>query len=166
MPYFSGSANQITEYSQTLEDVQCIIDNNDPSPIIFLGDMNASLPQNSKLCRNWHRQHHFNNNSLLLYDFICQNDLYSCNLYYNQQIDYTYHRNNSVSYIDHVFCSRYIPNILNCTILANTDEISNHLPLQTQFILRFNNTVFTSDNCIKLNNQFTTLHSAHHRTSS
>ena len=50
MPYFSGSANQITEYSQTLEDVQCIIDNNDPLPIIFLGDMNASLPQKSKLC--------------------------------------------------------------------------------------------------------------------
>ena len=91
MLYFNGSADQITEYGQTLKDVQCIIDNNDPSPIIFLGDINASLPQKSKLCRNWHRQHPFNN-SLLLYDFIHQNYLSSCNFYYKQQIDYTNHR--------------------------------------------------------------------------
>ena len=80
MPHFNGSASQTAEYYEALEDIRCIIDCNDPSPVIFLGDMNASLPQSLKLPRNWHKKSPFNNNSFLLYDFLCQNDLFLATL--------------------------------------------------------------------------------------
>ena len=131
MPHFNGSASQTAEYYETLEDIQCIIGCNDPSPVIFLGDMNASLPQSLKLPRNWHKKLPFNSNSFLLYDFLCQNDFVSCNFRHAQQINYTYSRNNTFSYIDHVFCSRYFhQSVTDCSILHDTaDIVSDHLPM-------------------------------------
>jgi len=41
MPHYDGNVNQIAQYNQTLEDVQCIIDCIDPSPLMFLRDMNV-----------------------------------------------------------------------------------------------------------------------------
>ena len=38
--------------------------------------------------------------------------------------------------------------------LANTDEVSDHLPLQTQLRLGFNNTYLTRDSCMRFNKQF------------
>ena len=132
MPHFNGSASQTAEYCETLEDIQCIIDCNDSSPIIFLGDMNASLPQCATLFKNWHKKSPFNNNSFLLYDFLCQNDFVSCNFRDEQQINYTYSRNDTFSYIDHVFCSRYFhQSVTECTILHDcADTVSDHLPMR------------------------------------
>ena len=42
MPYVDGTTNQLKAYSETLDDIQCIIDTNDPSPIMFVGDMNGT----------------------------------------------------------------------------------------------------------------------------
>ena len=42
-PHYDGTVNQIAQYIQTLEDVQCITDCNDPSPVMFLVDMNVSM---------------------------------------------------------------------------------------------------------------------------
>lgn len=90
MPHYTGAASQINLYSQTLEDIQCIIDTNDPSPVLFSGDMNASMPKSQQLSTKWYRSHPFTRHSLLLYDFACQHVLYCCNYDYPQRINYTY----------------------------------------------------------------------------
>ena len=131
MSHFNGSASQTAEYCDILEDIQCIIDCNDPLHVIFLGDMNASLPQSLTLPRNWHKKSPFNNNSFLLYDFLCQNEFVSGNFRHAQQINYTYNRNNTFSHIDHVFCTRYFhQTVTECSILLDTaDIVSDHLPM-------------------------------------
>lgn len=115
MPYYDGTANQTVLYTQTLEDVQCVIDCNDPSPVLFVGDMNAAMPRAEQLSRKWYKLRPFNRHSMLLYDFVCQNDLYSCNFEFAQKVEYTYHKNSNFTYIDHVFFSQYAHNkIINC----------------------------------------------------
>ena len=74
MPYYNGKSDQTSLYTETLEDIQTIIDIHDPSPRLFVGDMNAQLPQANKLARNWFKSHPFTRHSLLLYDFIHHND--------------------------------------------------------------------------------------------
>ena len=88
IPHYDGPVNQIAQYIQTLEDVQYIIDYNDPSPVMFLGDMNASMSRAEQLTRKWHRRRPFNRHNILLYDLFCQNDLYSCNFDFKQKVDY------------------------------------------------------------------------------
>ena len=66
MPHFDGTVNQIAQYNQALEDVQCIIDCNDPSPVLFIGDMNASMPRAEQLTRNWYRRHPFSRHSIII----------------------------------------------------------------------------------------------------
>ena len=125
------TASQTVEYYDTLEDIQCIIDCNDPSPVIFLGDMNVSLPQSLTLPRNWHKKSPFNNNSFLLYDFLCQNDFVYNNFRHAQLINYTYVRNNTFSYTENMFCTRYFhQTVTDCSILHDTaDIVSDHLPM-------------------------------------
>ena len=55
MPYYDGSVNKISLYSETLDEIQSIIDTNDPSPVLLVGDMNASLPQTQELKHQWYR---------------------------------------------------------------------------------------------------------------
>ena len=136
MPYYDGTSSQIALYSQTLEDVQCMIDTNDPSPVLFLGDMHASVPNHRQLSRSWYRSHPYTRHSLLLYDFLCENDLYSCNFDFAQDLNYTYCKHISKSYIDHVFFSKHASDrIEKCTILNMADVVSDHLPLQISVVI-------------------------------
>ena len=72
-----------------------------------MGDMNTSLPQNITLQKNWHRQHPYNNRSVILYDFILDNNLCVGNFMFQQNLNYTYRKNGFMSYIDHVLISKY-----------------------------------------------------------
>ena len=47
-------------------------------PLLFVGDCKATWPQQNYLCYNWNRQRPFNAHSLLLYDFINDNEFYVC----------------------------------------------------------------------------------------
>ena len=137
MPYHDGSANQATLYSETLEDIQCIIDTNDPSPVMLLGDMNASLPRTSKLSRHWHRSHPFTKHSYLLYEFICQNDMYCCNFKLDNGAKFTYYKNGVDSYIDHVFLSRFAQDrVSECSVSSMYDIVSDHLPVRTNITVQ------------------------------
>ena len=139
LPYHDGSASQAALYSETLEDIQCIIDSNDPSPILLLGDMNASMPKSEKLTRHWYKTLPFTKDSYLLYEFICQNDLYSCNFDFENSLNYTYHKSGCQSYIDHVFFSRFAQDkIKQCSILCPPDIVSDHLPMKTEVDLCVN----------------------------
>ena len=79
MQYYDGSSKIIKIYNETLQDIQCIIDTNDPIPIMIIGDMNATLPQSKTLGHQWYKRHPYNKQSLLLHDFLINNDLYCCN---------------------------------------------------------------------------------------
>ena len=142
MPHFDGTSNQVALYSETLEDIQVIIDTNDPSPIMFLGDMNANMPKGQSLSRGWHRNHPYTSHSLLLYDFAHQNNLYICNFEFKQDFNYTYSKGHDKSYIDHVFYSKYAHgDISDCHILCLPDIVSDHLPLQTTVRMHVSNSV-------------------------
>ena len=131
MPYYDGSVAHIQEYIDTLEDMQCIIDSNDPSPIpiMVLGDMNVSLPQGSQLTRNWHKSRPQNRCSLLLYDFMCHNDMICGNFNYDQTVNHTFHKNGFTSYIYHVLVSSYVRSqITSCYIMSDiADNVLKHI---------------------------------------
>ena len=44
---------------------------------MIVGDFNTRLPQDEMLSRFWYRGNRFSKRSLMLYDFICDNDLYA-----------------------------------------------------------------------------------------
>ena len=141
MPYYDGSRNRIKQYSETLEDIQQIIDNNDPSPVLLAGDMNAPLPVGKQISRQWYKMHPFHQHSLLLYDFLANNDLYCCNFDFNQNVNYTYFKNGHKSYIDHVFLSNFASGQLQgCHILSSlADNVSDHFPIQSNLNVTLNN---------------------------
>ena len=140
MQCYDGSTNTIQLYSETLEDVQSIIDTNDPSPIMLVGDMNASLPQSDHLDHRWYRNHPFNQHSLLLYDFLLNNELVNGNFAFEQNVNYTYQKNDTKSYIDHVFLSRFaFEQLKNCEILSDLcDNVSDHYPIMSSLSIVFN----------------------------
>ena len=74
-------------YIEILEILQDIVDTyGDAGQIMFLGDFNATLPQQRELSRNWYKMRPFNKHSLLLYDFLCDNDLLVCNFDFRQNV--------------------------------------------------------------------------------
>ena len=142
MPHCDGSAARAGMYSETLEKIQLIIDNIDPSPVMFVGDMNAPLPRQHHLPKQWYKRHPFNRHSLLLYDFICNNELYCCNIDFNQKVNYTYSKNGHTSYIDHVFMSKFASGMVNnCQILSDlANNVSDHFPLKSSINIGIENT--------------------------
>ncbi len=105
--------------------------------------MNGPLPQHRNLGINWYRREPFNAHSMLLYDFLCTNDMCFGNFAYNHLVNYTYIKGNHRSYIDHIILPRYIfNNLSNCTIsdqTVNGDEwTTGHLPIRTHYALSIN----------------------------
>ena len=138
LPYFSGTTDQVSLYAETLDKLQSAIDECADAPITVVGDMNASLPQQSTISRQWYRNRPFNQHSLLLYDFMLNNDLGIANFMFDQTINYTYDARNARSYIDHVLISSYCKNIvLSCSIVDDEDWSSDHYPIRTEFALHF-----------------------------
>ncbi len=110
------------------------------SPCLIVGDLNAPLPTQANLARNWYRSEPFTVHSLLLYDFLCTNNMYVGNFAFDKTVNYTYMKGNHRSYIDHVLLHRYvIHNLINCNIIEEIrggDEwTSDHLPIRTTYCL-------------------------------
>ncbi len=143
LPYYDGTPDQIAHYSETLDYLQLAISDCGNAPVILCGDMNAPLPQQKKLSPNWYRQHPFNQQSLLLYDFMINNELCVGNFAFNQPVNFTYTKGNHKSYIDHVLIPRYCLDKLSVCEIAvcqtNGDEwTSDHLPLTSEYVLSIN----------------------------
>ena len=66
LPYFNGRSEQIDLLCETLDILQSAIDNMDSSPIMVVGDMNASLPHSSQLNKFWFRKNPFTKHSYIL----------------------------------------------------------------------------------------------------
>ena len=123
MPFYNGGMKNTEMYIETLEILQDIVDTyGDGGQIMFLGDFNATLPQQRELSRsrNWFKMHPFNKHSLLLYDFLCDNDLLVCNFDFRQNINFTYFKGTHHSYIDHCIMEvgKGLENIVRSSITA------------------------------------------------
>ena len=65
MPHYDGSYDQIRLYSETIDALQYFIDDCESSPIMIVGDFNATLPRKTNISRNWYKSHPFNTHSLM-----------------------------------------------------------------------------------------------------
>jgi exonuclease III len=138
LPFYNGSSDQIALYAETLDIIQTILSNYaQDTPVMIMGDCNAALPQNDILTLNWYKSKSFNEHSLLMYDFICDNVLTISNFAFNQAVNYTYLKGGSRTYIDHVMVTERLEAcIMECTILNDcSDCASDHLPMLTKLCI-------------------------------
>jgi hypothetical protein len=120
-------------YLECLNELQGLIENCENGPCIVMGDFNTQLPQTSPLSRQWYRARVFSQRSQVLYDFCLDNDLTVANFVFRQSVNYTFHRSNAHSYIDHILVSNnLLPSVMSCTIVdsgAVNPNPSDHFPL-------------------------------------
>lgn len=137
LPFFSGQAEQIQHFSETVDLLAATLETASEGPVLIVGDMNAALPRDDNLRRFWYRQRPYNANSMLLRDFICDNNLTVANFKFDQPVQHTYTNDTRQTYIDHVLVSDYFSNrITNCHIMADVkDNVSDHLPIKTGLTL-------------------------------
>ena len=155
LPFFqSGNADQLLLFVETLDELQVLIDEyGSRAPFKICGDMNAQLPMESAVAKDWYRQGGFNANSVLLYDFLAGNELCVADFNFNQQVHHTYfvHKSRTYTWIDHVFANSYdISSVISCKILPEcSDNLGDHLPIQTRFNVKLKNA--TVSKCVSLN---------------
>ena len=143
-PFYDGGQTQTDLFIATLDALQSLIDEHAMiAPIRIMGDFNAQLPHEFKLCRLWYKKRGFNSHSSILYDFIASNRLSAVDLSFKQQVNYTYFSfaNNHFSWIDHVLSTNNdTDNIVTCEILPLCqDNLSDHLPLKLIVSVPVNN---------------------------
>lgn len=133
LPYYDGTTRCTCLYSETLNDLQAMIDITEQSPIMIVGDSNTSLPKNKYLRSNWYKTHPFNRHSYLLYEFLLTNDLHVADFTDDQPVNYTFHSGALTSYVDHVFISNHAQgSVKKCRIMHDLiDNVSDHFPIST-----------------------------------
>ena len=154
LPYHNGSVDQIELYGETLECLQSIIDLYQGQPLVIIGYYNAALPQKQSLRYNWSKQQPCNAHSMLLYDFICDNELYVARFVYKQPVNYIDTKCIHSTHLDHVLIPQeYTHMILDCKIIDTyVDSTSDHLPIRTSLTINLqdlpNTTTCNKDNVI------------------
>jgi hypothetical protein len=132
MPFFNGEKDQINLYVETLDLLQDVLDTHSENiPCIIMGDFNASLPQSEGININWYKSRPFNHHSLLLYDFLVNNDLIVSNFQFSQPVNFTYFKGIHKSYIDHCFVTKQTHKLIDWCHIVNEvpDNVSDHLPV-------------------------------------
>ena len=137
---YESQAMTSTEcFLEILDKLQVLIDNSEPDcPTILVGDMNTCLPDEPQLDSGWYKRRPYSKRSLILYNFLSNNNLCVGNFNFAQKVNFTYQGSNARSYIDHVFAPEYIMNSIEaCTIIEeDANNISDHLPLSTVIMLK------------------------------
>ena len=102
MPYNNNTPNQTELYMDTLHQLSLMIEETSgPTPFCVVGDMNAELPVKATMQQNWYKQRPFNRHSVLLYDFMCDHELFIC--YEKRNInDFRYSKGAKSSYIYYI----------------------------------------------------------------
>ena len=114
-------------------------------PVIILGDLNTSLPQMGFLTQRWFTKRPFNRNSVLLYNFIEENNFCVANFICEQNTNYTFSKGSLTSYIDHILIrdgryNRYIGILRFCEKTIRTAIRF----LQHRYIGNFRKSLFIS----------------------
>ena len=142
MPYWNSSDEQLELYTETLDNLQSLVDQHgDTAPVLLMGDFNTVLPQCNTLTSQWFKKREFNRYSVLLYDFICLNDLYVANFISHQTVNHTYFKAGQRSYLDHILVPKSMhDDILSCNILSKEpDNVSDHYALSIRLKLSLKN---------------------------
>ena len=129
LPFDNHTVTQTELYIEVLDQIKCLIqDANDSGPTLIMGDMNTALPQQVALQDKWYCTRPFSKRSVMLYDLICDHDMFVANFTYKQDINYTYRKAGDKSYIDHLLIPQYCINMLeHCRILCNDyNNVSDH----------------------------------------
>ena len=127
LPYDSNSKQCLDSYLETLHELQGHVDNCGTTPYMVVGDFNTRLPMSKTLAPKWHNCNKFGKRSAILYDFLCENDLYVVNFAYKQTVSYTFHNKTHKSYIDHMLAPLAIFNkVSSCEILDSDNNVSDH----------------------------------------
>ena len=138
LPYWNNTKDQLELYCETLDKMQSLMDTYcGTAPLLILGDMNTSLPHTSLLYQNWCKKTPFNSYSVILYNFIVDNNLYVVNFMYDQNVNFTYQKGGKVSYIDHVLASVHLDdNIKQCSIQSDdANNVSDHYAMSVRLLL-------------------------------
>ena len=114
MPYHNNTSNQTELYMDTLHQLSLMIEETSgPTPFCVVGDMNAELPVKATMQQNWYKQRPFNRHSVLLYDFMCDHELFICNGKRNIN-DFTYSNGAKSSYLYYYYRRRVcVQNLTN-----------------------------------------------------
>ena len=128
LPHDDHSKEQCELYIEILHELQGYIDACESVPNMVVGDFNTRLPQTEFLQRKWFGSRQFGRRSVLLYDFICDNNMYVVNFSYPQKVNYTYQNSVYKSYIDHMLLPRSMTDsVISFTIHSESaDNMSDH----------------------------------------
>ncbi len=141
MPFYRRSVEQLNLYAETLHKLQALLDRFQGENFMILGDMNTTLPQQKCLSGHWYKRHPFTRHSLLMYDFLLDNELCVANFGFSQKVNYSYWNATCRSYIDHVFMPRHmLSSLKECVIMEISDNTSDHLPIRLQVLFWVNQT--------------------------
>ena len=88
LPHDNSTLIQTKAYIETLDYLQSIIDSLAGVPIVILGDTSTVLPESFYLKDKWYTQKRYNKRSLLLYEFMSQNNLCTANFMFEQKVKY------------------------------------------------------------------------------
>ena len=115
--------NSFDAYLSVLGELEGFLDSHVHDLCLLVGDFNANFDRNDSL-------------KGLLLDFIQELDLCACDLFFRDNIQYTYERDDSQnhSWIDHILCTRSSSHLVsNAHTLQSGSNLSDHLPLLFNF---------------------------------
>jgi len=135
MPFNDNRSESLSEFIEILDIITSHLETVS-APTILMGDWNTSLPQRKSLSETWYRAKPMNVRSLLLYDFVCTQELAVANFARNQKINHTYIKGNQKSYIDHILVPRrLLPDMTQCEIKQHMDNASDHYAIVSSFMI-------------------------------
>ena len=124
-------------YLETLHELQGLLDNCGNAPYVVVGDFNTRLPWSEALSPKWYKGKGFSKHSVILFDFIADNECSVANFSFTQPVNYTYSNSVSKSYIDHVLAPTHLLNIIStCAILCDDTNVSDHFPIRCHVKLK------------------------------
>ena len=84
LPTDDHTSENLDYYMEVIDSLQCLLESRkSTAPVMIVGDMNTGLPQKPRISLDWYKNGPFSKSSLLLYDFLCENELCVGNFAFN-----------------------------------------------------------------------------------
>ena len=126
MPFNDYRSESLNEFIDILDIITSHLETAS-APSILVGDWNTCRPQMKHISQAWYRTKAMSTRSVLLYDFICSNEMAVANFTKKQTINHTYAKGAQRSYIDHILVPRHmVTDKEGCEIKQHMDNASDH----------------------------------------
>ena len=111
LPFYQGGNSKSTEsFTESLDILQSVIDKYGAlAPLKVFGDFNVQLPNKAKLHKHWFKGKGYTKHSLMMYDFLANNNMLAMDMQSKQQVNYTYFslKCGHYTWIDHVLVQEH-----------------------------------------------------------